>query len=111
MTDRPTKSVRWVGWAVIALAIAGMAQTVIVQQQRGEEIACQTEYNQAFTEALTQRSQWTTEDRLALNQTLRAILDSPTAEGTADALRNYLTISQVNAQKRAENPLPTEDCD
>lgn len=107
---------RWIGVVLLLLALATVGQTYYfntqqqAQVQRNRQVlACQSQFNRDFAQALDQRSMWAAEDRAEFIVLINKILSGAGPAVSRKALIDYVTAIQANEKKRQATPLYNPD--
>lgn len=95
-----------VGTSVIILSILSVILASMAISRRGDQVACQSQYNAAVADALRARTEAANEDRTALTKLVSGVAQSKSSEDTLRALNQYLATTRKTEQDRAETPLP-----
>lgn len=90
---------------VIVTLVSGTQLAWFSYQQR-ETSECQSNYNQAFIDALRVRTTIADSDRENLTQMVKAITEAKTGEDSRKALNEYLATKARNDVERAQAKYP-----
>ena len=107
---------RGFGAIIFVLAVATMAVAGYTLTKQGDLLDCQTAYNQAYSNALQQRTEAAAADRVATRDmvaTIAGIESVPAAdrrEVYQNALATFLTRTKTADAQRMANPLPSARC-
>lgn len=111
---RPSRVVS-AGFVVLALLAMLTAMSAERQHERSAadletKAACQARFNEAFSSSLSVTRKSADDERAALQELVKKILEGPPGSGRA-ALEDYQRKVSTAAQVRALNPLPAiPDC-
>lgn len=106
MPARFTRADHVLGLIVIVLALASVIVTAVSVHRQQQLIECQTNYNRAFTSALSERNEAAARERAAQRELLTSTATDQ-AGWTAVRQRYLDVLAQADAQRNA-NPLPED---
>jgi uncharacterized membrane protein len=104
MPARATRADNLIGIIVAGLAVISVVVAAFTITRQQNAVECQTTFNLAFTDALTQRTEAATEERAAQRTLLTTQATTP--EERRAGLDRYLQALDRADNRREENPLP-----
>lgn len=96
-----------VGFLLIILAVISVATMSVSLNSQARVVECQATFNQAFADALTERTNAAAQERGAQRALLNSMLDpNATGESRRAALETYDRVLAEADANRSENPIP-----
>jgi len=102
---------RWLGIILIAMSIASVIVVAVQTQRLSDVTSCQATYNEAYTQALQQRSSAARSERQAQRILLTTLLGhKPTPQEARDAFDKYLSTLDEADRERDAAAIPMRRC-
>jgi len=99
---------------MIVLASFTVYQNIQFNEESRHITECQVEFVERFAEALNTRTEANEQGRVALDELIRKIVETPDGEATRQALRDYIEVRNASEEARRANPYPevtiSEEC-
>lgn len=104
LTERSRE--RMVGAALIALALASTAQSLVYQRHQSDITDCQTRYNEEFQKTLRERAATADQDRLNTYTMVRGAIEGRDVAARRQAITNYIKINEEITEARRKQQFP-----
>lgn len=97
---------RLVGAALIALALASTAQSLVYQRHQSDVTNCQTRYNEEFQRTLRERAATADRDRLNTYYMVKGVMEGRDNVARRQAITNYIKVNEEIEQRRKRQQFP-----